>query len=323
METEPVWRAAGKGRGAAGLAPSGTLRHEGAMSERPFRPRRSVLYVPASNEKALGKVASLACDTVIVDLEDAVAPEEKKGARERLRRFFGEGRPACETVIRINALASEWGTEDLLAARACRPDAIVIPKVDGPRDVLDVNDALDETDAPAALRLWAMMETPRGLLNAGPIAELGRDSSARLDCLVAGTNDLVKDTGVAADRRILAPWLMQMVLAARAGNLDVLDGVANDFRDLDAFEKECAEARRMGFDGKTLIHPAQIGPANAAFAPAADDVEEARAIVAAFAKPENAGRGVISMSGRMVERLHLAKAEKLLARADAIREKNA
>ncbi|MCR4268704.1 CoA ester lyase [Nitratireductor sp. ZSWI3] len=286
--------------------------------------RRSVLYVPASNEKALRKSASLACDAVIFDLEDAVAPGEKVAARERLRDFLaGKDRPGCEIVVRINALASEWGTEDLLAARAARPDAILLPKVDGPKDVLEADAALDETDAPRALKLWAMVETPRAVLNLGPIAELGRDPAARLTCLVAGTNDLAKDTGIALtpDRRHLAPFLLQMVMACRAGGLTVLDGVSNDFRDLEAFEAACAEARAMGFDGKTLIHPAQIGPANAVFAPSPEAVAEAEAIVAAFAEPENRGRGVISLDGRMVERLHLEMARGLLARARAITER--
>ncbi|MCT7376377.1 HpcH/HpaI aldolase/citrate lyase family protein [Chelativorans salis] len=294
------------------------------MHEPLTRLRRSVLFVPASNEKALKKSAALACDAVIFDLEDAVASEEKAEARERLRAFLsGPGRPQCEVVIRINTLSGEWGTEDLLAARAVKPDAILLPKVDGPRDILDAGAALDETDAPRSLSLWAMMETPRSLLNAGPIAELGRDPAARLACLVAGTNDLVKETGIAPGpgRTNLLPWLMQLVLAARAGNLTVLDGVSNDFRELEAFARECAEARGMGFDGKTLIHPAQIASANAAFAPTKEEVEEAKAIVAEFAKPENRFRGVVSLNGRMVERLHLEMAEGLLAKAKQIKEK--
>jgi citrate lyase subunit beta/citryl-CoA lyase len=287
------------------------------------RPRRSVLYVPATSERALAKLASLACDAVIIDLEDAVAPERKEAAREAMRGFLGgAARPACEVVVRINPLAGQWGTEDLLAARAARPDAVLLPKVDTPRDILDAADALAETDAPAALKLWAMVETPRAVLNLGVLAELGRDPAARLDCFVAGTNDLVKETGVlaTADRRHLMPWLMQMVLAARAGGIDVLDGVSNDFRDGEAFGRECAEARAMGFDGKTLIHPAQIGPANAAFSPTADEIAEAERIVAAFARPENAGLGVIQLDGRMVERLHLAQAERLLAWAGGARQ---
>ena len=285
---------------------------------RPTRPRRSVLFVPASNERAIAKLASLDCDAVIFDLEDAVAPEAKAAAREKLRGFFaarGEGGPEC--VIRINPLASEWGTEDLLAARACKPDAILLPKVNSPRDVHDIDDMLDETDAPASVRVWIMIETAKAMLNIGPLAEIGRDGAARLDCFVAGTNDLVKETGIlmTPDRRYLAPWLLQMVLAARAGGLDVLDGVSNDFRDLDRFADECAEGAAMGFDGKTLIHPAQIGPANSAFSPSEAALAEAEAIVAAFALPENAQKGVIARDGQMIERLHLAQAERLLARA--------
>jgi len=288
-----------------------------AMPERTYRPRRAVLYVPASNEKAIAKVPSLGCDAVIFDLEDAVAPEEKPAARERLRGWF-KNRPAGspECVIRINPLASEWGTEDLLAARACVPDAILVPKINTPRDIHDLDDVLDEIDAPPEVKLWIMIETPKAMLNIGALAEFGRDPAARLACFVAGTNDLVKETGVLAtpDRRYLINWLQQMVLAARAGGLDVLDGVSNDFRDLDAFALECAEGAAMGFDGKTLIHPAQIEPALKAFSPSPEAVAEAQSIHAAFALPANAGKGVISIDGRMVERLHLAQAERLLAR---------
>lgn len=287
------------------------------MSERIYRPRRAVLFVPASNEKAMARLSSLACDAVIFDLEDAVAPEAKAAARERLKAWFA-ARPkdGPECVIRVNPLASEWGQDDLAAACACAPDAVLLPKVDTPRDIHDVDDALDEAAAPDDLKLWIMVETPKAMLNLGALAEFGRNRAARLDCFVAGTNDLVKDTGVLAtpDRRYIMPWLLQMVLAARAGGLDILDGVSNDFRDLDAFTRECAEGAAMGFDGKTLIHPAQIGPALAAFAPSADAIAEAEAVRSAFARPENAGKGVISIDGRMVERLHLAQAERLLAR---------
>lgn len=286
------------------------------MTMRPTRPRRSVLYVPATNAKALAKIATLACDAVVIDLEDAVAPSQKIEAREAACRFIAErGAGAKETVLRINALSTEWGRDDLRAAREASPDAVLLPKVDGPRDVLDADRLLDRGDTECWL--WAMIETPRAMLNLGAIAELGRDNAARLACLVAGTNDLVKDTGVLAtpDRRYLTPWLMQMVLASRAGGLDVLDGVSNDFRDLDAFGAECREGANMGFDGKTLIHPAQIDPANAAFSPSEAAVAEARAIRAAFALPENRDRGVISLDGKMVERLHLEQAERLLAKA--------
>lgn len=275
-------------------------------------PHRSVLYVPAANEKALAKIPSLAADAVIIDLEDAVSPDAKTAARDNLVRFF-ENRPDKRLIIRINALSTEWGADDLAAAKICKPNAILLPKVDSPRDILETDDALDEGDAPKLIRLWAMIETPKAMMNLGAIAALGRDRAARLTCLVAGTNDLAKDTGIrmTPDRRYLTPALLQMVMAARAGNLTMLDGVSNDFRDLDAFSAECREGRNMGFDGKTLIHPAQIEPANRAFAPSDEEVADAQAIVDAFATDPT--KGVIQINGRMVERLHLAQAEKLLA----------
>ena len=284
------------------------------------RARRSALYVPATNEKALAKLGSLACDVVIIDLEDAVGPDEKQTARDNLKRFFAA--PSWgerEMVIRVNAMTSEWGADDLALAATLKPDAILLPKVDTPRDILEANDRLDEADVPAATTLWAMIETPRAILNLGSIAELGRDRSSRLSCFVAGTNDLVKETGISdvPDRRYLVPFLLQMVMAARAGGIDVVDGVFNDFRNLDGFSRQCEEAAAMGFDGKTLIHPGQIEAANSAFSPAPEAVADARAIVAAFALPENAGKGVIQISGRMVERLHLAQAERLLSKAAA------
>lgn len=285
------------------------------------RPRRSVLYVPASNARALAKVASLACDCVILDLEDAVAPSEKIAARDRLTGFL-ENKPqhGPEIVIRINPLSGEWGADDLKLAAPLEPDAILLPKVDTPRDLLEAGDALDEAFVPHSLKLWAMIETPKALLNIGTIAELGRDGASRLACLVAGSNDLAKETGIRTkpDRRYLVPLLLQIVVAARAGGLVALDGVVNDFHDAYRLQAECAEAAAMGFDGKTLIHPDQIAAANAAFAPSAEGIAEARAVVAAFALPENAGKGVVALAGRMVERLHLAEAEALLARAAKI-----
>ncbi|ANT49089.1 HpcH/HpaI aldolase/citrate lyase family protein [Mesorhizobium amorphae] len=286
-----------------------------------YRPRRSVLYIPGSNDKALAKIASLACDAIIIDLEDAVAPADKVAAREKLAGILG-GRPKwrCEMIVRVNALSSEWGLDDVLAAAKVEADGILLPKVVRPRDILEAGDVLDDNFAPDTVKIWAMIETPKALLNIGAIAELGRDPASRLACFVSGTNDLIKETGILAtpDRRYLMPWLMQMVLAARAGGLDILDGVTNDFRDLDALARECAEAAAMGFDGKSLIHPAQIEAANRAFAPSPEAVAAARAVKEAFALAENAGKGVIALNGKMVERLHLAQAEKLLAKAAAI-----
>lgn len=285
-----------------------------------IRPRRSVLYVPAASEKALAKAPSLEADAIIFDLEDSVAPAAKPQARERLRDWFDANpQTRFERIIRINSLHSEWGTEDLLAARACKPDAVLLPKVETPQDILDATRALEETDAADHIRIWAMIETPRGILNADEIAELGRRSTARLDCFVIGPNDIARETGVTPGpgRQFLMPWLMQILLCGKAGQLDVLDGVYNDFRDEGGFAAECAQGAAMGFDGKTLIHPSQIEAANRHFAPAPEKLAEARAIAAAFREPENANKGVISLNGRMVERLHLDMAEKLIAKAEA------
>ncbi|WP_370647923.1 HpcH/HpaI aldolase/citrate lyase family protein [Phyllobacterium meliloti] len=281
------------------------------------RPRRSVLYVPASNAKALAKIASLDTDAVIFDLEDAVAPDARDEAREALRDYF-RANPASEAerIIRINALASEWGAEDLLAARACKPDAILLPKVETPQDIVSVTEILEETDASENIRLWAMIETPRGILNADEIAELGLRSTGRLDCFVVGTNDIAKETGTSLSegRSYLVPWLMQIILCAKAGRLDVIDGVYNNFADTAGFATECTQGSKMGFDGKTLIHPSQIDAANRAFQPDEAMLAEAESIVAAFALPENTGKGAIALNGKMVERLHLANAEKTLAK---------
>ena len=304
-----------------GVARPQAAGHEGAMPPASHRPRRSVLYVPASNERALAKIASLACDAVILDLEDAVAPAEKAAARERLSAFMKQrtaGGP--EIIIRINPAASEWGADDLALAGTLEPDGILLPKVDTPRDILEAGDVLDDNLAADATRLWAMIETPKAILNLGAIAELGRDPASRLAGFVAGTNDLAKETGISVmpDRRYLVPLLVHMVVAARAGGLVVLDGVVNAFKDAERFSRECEEAASMGFDGKTLIHPDQIGPANTAFAPGTEAIAEAHAIVDAFALAKNAGKGVIVIGGRMVERLHLTQAEALLAKAAMI-----
>ncbi|GAB4361202.1 MAG: CoA ester lyase [Oricola sp.] len=273
--------------------------------------------MPASNAKAVAKSEALACDAVIYDLEDSVAPAAKEEARERLRdHFAAHPESRHERVIRINALAGAFGPEDLLAARACRPDAILIPKVDVPRDVADVADMLAETDADEAIRLWAMMETPKAILNAACIAEWGETPGSRLDCLVVGANDLAKELRLPGPSRdVLKQLLVQLIVAARASALDVVDAVFNAYRDEEGFAAECREAAAMGFDGKTLIHPAQIETANAAFGVSAQQEADAAAIVAAFELPENRDAGVIGLDGRMVERLHLEDARRTLALA--------
>ena len=285
-------------------------------SPRPVRARRSVLYLPASNARALDKARGLACDGLVFDLEDAVGPQDKAPARQALETWFGK-RPSngVELVIRINALTSDWGPEDLEAAIRCQPDAILLPKVERVGDLLEATALLDAHGT--GIRLWAMIETPRAVADAVAIAEAGRAPDGRLDCLVVGSNDLAKDTGLAVreGRPFMQPWLMQILLAARIAGLDALDGVYNDFRDNEGFAAECRSGRLMGFDGKTLIHPAQIDPANAAFGASRQEIAAARAIVDAFADPQNTGRGVIQIKGKMVERLHLEQARKLLARA--------
>ena len=287
------------------------------------RPLRSVLYVPCDRPRAMEKAETLDCDAIIFDLEDSVAPGIKTQAREALRAHFrARPRPRSRVarIIRINPLDSDFGTEDLLAARGCKPDAILVPKVEEERHVLDVADALAQTDAPVELRLWAMIETARGVARAAELGALSSIGPYRLEAFVTGTNDLFKETGVNGPqaRELARSWLMQVVLGARAGGIAVLDGVYNNHGDLAGLASECAEGAAMGFDGKTLIHPAQIGPANTAFGPRPEALAEAKGIVAAFARPENEGKGVIALAGRMVERLHLAQAEALIAKAERI-----
>ena len=256
---------------------------------------------------------------MIFDLEDAVAPEAKAAAREKLARHLS-ARPnngGRNCVIRVNPLASEWGTDDLAAGLRLRTGRD--PAAQGEHARATSTMSTTRSTRPTrrrSLKLWTMIETPKAMLNIGAFAEFGRDRAARLDCFVAGTNDLLKETGVLAtpDRRYLMPWLMQMVLAARAGGLDMLDGVSNDFRDLDAFARECAEGAAMGFDGKTLIHPAQIEPAKRRFRrPRSGSGRRQRRSSPPSRCRKMRGKGVISLDGKMVERLHLAQAERLLA----------
>jgi citrate lyase subunit beta/citryl-CoA lyase len=223
-------------------------------------------------------------------------------------------------VIRINGLGSPWGEDDLAATAAAGPAAILIPKVENPEMLAAAERALAAAGAPDSLRLWAMIETPLAILHAEAVAAAARCPAGRLSCFVLGTNDLAKDTRarLRPGRAAMLPWLATAVAAARAHGVDILDGVFNDFGDADGLRAECEQGRDFGFDGKTLIHPSQIAPANAIFAPSPDEVAQARAIVAAFAAPEHAGLGVISLGGRMVERLHAEMAARTIALADAI-----
>jgi citrate lyase subunit beta/citryl-CoA lyase len=288
---------------------------------RPARVRRSVLSVPAINRRALDKLSSLDCDAVIFDLEDSVSPEMKAEARENLRAFFSAAPlPGKERIIRINALSSNFGADDLALVAELKPDAVLLPKVDEPQDVMAVGDWLAEADAPEDLRIWTMIETPRGVLNAASIAEAGRTAGSRLDCFVVGLNDLRKETGVLPQpgRPYLVPWLMQVVLAVSAYGLEAIDSVFNDFKDMEALEAECGQGVAMGFAGKMLIHPSQIEAANRHFGPTETAIAEAEAIVAAFAAPDAATLNVVNLGGRMVERLHLVQAERLIHKARLI-----
>ncbi|WGD28876.1 CoA ester lyase [Ancylobacter sp. WKF20] len=292
----------------------------------PIRPRRSVLYMPGSNSRALEKARSLPCDGIIIDLEDAVAPEAKASARDQVAGVLAQGGfGRREVVVRVNGTGTPWFDADLaaiaqIAAVGAGVHAVLIPKVVDPETLRVVGRQLEALGAPSSLRLWAMIETPLAVLRALDIALAARDPVARLAVLVLGTNDLAKESGaqILPGRAPMASWLSHCVLAARAGGIEVLDGVWNDFRDLDGFGRECAAAAQMGFDGKTLIHPSQIAPCNEAFSPPEAEIAAARALIAVFDRPENAAKGVLQIDGRMYERMHADIARKRVALADAI-----
>ena len=289
------------------------------MTDGVARPRRSCLYMPGANQRALQKAESLPADVLLLDLEDAVAPEAKVGARQAVceavsRRPYG----AREVVVRINGLGTPWGPDDLEAVVASGADGLLAPKVETEDDVRKLDDALSAAGAPGDFGLWAMIETPMAILNLRDIAACARDS--RLTVLVVGTNDLAKDLQVqaTADRQAFLPALTMTVMSARAFGLSVLDGVFNDIGDSDGFEREARQGLALGFDGKTLIHPSQLATANTVFAPTLSALEEARAVIAAFDRPENAGKGVITVDGRMTELLHLEQARRVVAMDEAI-----
>ena len=282
-----------------------------------LKPRRSALYMPGSNARALDKARTLPADALILDLEDAVAPDAKEIARRQVAeavaaRGFGHR----EIVVRINGLSTPWGRDDLKALAAAKPDAVLVPKVDSAEEARVLSAALDEAGAAPEVALWIMFETPRAVLNAATIGGAG----GRLACIVAGTNDLVKEFGGlhTPGREGLLPYLALLLAAARANGLAALDGVYNDIQNAEGFAAACAQGRTLGFDGKTLIHPSQVEPCNAAFAPSESEVADARKIIAAFDLPENRAKGAISLDGRMVERLHAEIAAKVVAMSDAI-----
>jgi citrate lyase subunit beta/citryl-CoA lyase len=284
------------------------------------RPRRSVLYVPGSNARAIEKARGLPVDAVILDLEDSVAPEAKDEARTRAMEAIEAGFGEREVIVRINSLDTQWWLADVDAVAKARPDGILLPKVSRPDHLEDLAERLVDISADHKIRVWAMMETALAMLNAREIAAVAKDVEARLTAFVLGTNDLAKETRtrIVAGRAAMLPWLMHCITAARAYGVAIIDGVFADINDADGFARECGEARDMGFDGKSIIHPSQIAACNAAFSPSAEELEQAKRIIAAFDRPENEGKGVILVDGRMVERLHADMARQTMAIAAAI-----
>jgi citrate lyase subunit beta / citryl-CoA lyase len=285
------------------------------------RPRRSVLYMPGVNTRAMEKARTLPCDGVILDLEDAVAPDAKVTARAQVvAAVTAGGFGGREVIVRINGIDTEWWLDDLAATAKAHPDGILVPKVSNSGHLQQVAMRLIDIAADHKIRLWAMIETPLAIINAAEIAAAARDAETRLAGFVMGTNDIARETRAALlpGRAPMVSWLSQGVLAAHAFGIDILDGVYNDLADEVGFRRECQQARDLGFDGKTLIHPNQIAPCNAVFSPGEAEIAQARKIIAAFDLPENHAKGVIEIDGRMVERMHADMARRTVAIADAI-----
>lgn len=281
-----------------------------------MRARRSVLYLPGANERALEKAKSLPADALILDLEDAVAPDAKEGARERVCAAV-DSYGSREITIRVNGLDTDWHDADLRATAQAGPAAVVVPKVNSAADVRQVERALELGGAPERTTIWAMVETPSAMLRAEEIAS----ASERLTVLVMGTNDLANElhAETVPGRAPLMGALSLCLLAARATGKVILDGVYNDVKDLEGFEAECRQGRQFGFDGKTLIHPGQIEPCNRVFAPSEEEIERARTIIAVFDEAKARGQGVVTVGGRLVENLHVENARRILSLAEAIR----
>jgi citrate lyase subunit beta/citryl-CoA lyase len=276
---------------------------------------RSVLYIPGANERALVKAQDLPADALILDLEDAVAASAKAEARERVCAMVASGAYGERTVaIRVNSIGTEWHADDVLAAGVAGPAAVVVPKVGSDADVLGIERALRSAGAPENTRIWAMLETPAAVLRAAEIA----GASERLSTLVMGTNDLASElyAELGPGRPTLQTSLAICLLAARATGKEIVDGVYNNVRDPDGFEAECRQGRQLGFDGKTLIHPSQVEPCNRVFTPSAEEVTHAHRVIDAFEEAENAGRGVATVDGKLIENLHVANARRVLAMAD-------
>ncbi|QTZ95567.1 HpcH/HpaI aldolase/citrate lyase family protein [Streptomyces auratus] len=287
------------------------------MSDAILRPRRSVLYMPGANERALEKAKSLPADALILDLEDAVAPDAKPEARKRVAAAAASGEYGFrELTIRVNAPGTAWHDDDLRAAAEAGPDAVVVPKVESADTVRAVERALEAAGAPDRTAIWAMVETPRAMLDARAVAA----ASERLTVLVMGTNDLAKELHAehVPGRAPLLTGLSLALLAARESGKVILDGVYNDVKDAEGFEAECVQGRQFGFDGKTLIHPSQVAPCNQVFAPSPEQVTRAQRIIDAFEEATREGRGVVTVDGRLIENLHVEDARRILALAAAV-----
>ena len=286
-----------------------------------IRPRRSVLYMPGSNARAIDKARTLPVDGVILDLEDAVAPEAKEEARAQVANAVKAGGfKDREVFIRVNGIDTPWHADDMYAAAQAAPDAILVPKISAVEQLERIGQRLLDMKVDLKTRLWAMIETPEAIFNANALAAKARDSETRLTGFVMGTNDLAKETRahIVPGRAPMMSWLSTCVAAARAHGIDILDGVYNDLSDPQGLERECLQAREFGFDGKTLIHPNQVAACNMAFSPTRDEVAQARKMIEAFDLPENKGKGVVQIDGRMVERMHAEMARRTVAIAEAI-----
>jgi citrate lyase subunit beta/citryl-CoA lyase len=286
-----------------------------------IRPRRSLLFMPGSNARALEKARNLHADVLILDLEDSVAPDAKGLARDQIAQAIAaRGFGKREIWVRSNSLDTPWFADDVAMAGKARPDGILVPKVSTVEDLKAIGDRLAATGADASIKVWAMIETARAVLDADKLAAASRDPKTRLAGFVFGPNDISRETRIRMQpgRATMIPMITHCILASRAHGLEILDGPYSDFSNVDGFGQECTQARDLGFDGKTLIHPGQIEACNAIFTPPAEEVAEARKIIAAFQLPENASRGAIQLDGRMVERLHANIAAHTIAIADAI-----
>ncbi|ARP98979.1 HpcH/HpaI aldolase/citrate lyase family protein [Pseudorhodoplanes sinuspersici] len=286
-----------------------------------IRPRRSVLYMPGSNARAIEKARTLPADGIIIDLEDAVAPDAKVQAREQVAAAVKAGGfGAREVFIRVNGIDTPWHAEDMAAAARAAPDAILVPKINNSAQLEMVGRRLLDMGTDHKTRIWAMIETPIAIINIADIAAAAKDSETRLSGFVLGTNDLAKETSarLVPGRAPMLPWITSCVLAARAYGIAILDGVFNDIGNAQGFIEECQQGRDLGMDGKTLIHPNQITPCNETFSPSDTEIAQARKFIAAFELPENADKGAIMLDGRMVERMHADIARRTVAVADAI-----